>query len=181
MAWAMAILFPERVKRLILVDCAPPDVLRHVSNESFLTLAVLRRLPFLSRMVIASRDQTTIRKVLEECVFDTGQITGEVLDRQYQLSRIKGTTRVLYCTLKHAEEALKFQGQLSHIAVPTLLIWGEKDMIFPPSVGESLHRAIPGSTWRVIERSGHIPMWETPDAFNEVVLSFLKTKEFPER
>ncbi len=57
---------------------------------------------------------------------------------------------------------------------PTLLIWGEQDLVFPPSVGESVHRAIKGSKLQIIRRSGHIPMWETPEEVNQVILDFLK-------
>jgi pimeloyl-ACP methyl ester carboxylesterase len=44
-AWAMAILFPERVDRLILIDCVPPDVLQQVKNESFRTLVAIKGIP----------------------------------------------------------------------------------------------------------------------------------------
>jgi len=38
----------------------------------------------------------------------------------------------------------------------------------------TLHQAITGSKLRVIEKSGHIPMWETPDEVNQAILSFLQ-------
>jgi pimeloyl-ACP methyl ester carboxylesterase len=41
-------------------------------------------------------------------------------------------------------------------------------------VGETLHQAITGSKFQMIEKSGHIPMWETPDEVNQTILSFLK-------
>jgi pimeloyl-ACP methyl ester carboxylesterase len=40
-------------------------------------------------------------------------------------------------------------------------------------VGETLHQAITGSKFLGIEKSGHIPMWETPDKVNQAILSFL--------
>ena len=64
----------------------------------------------------------------------------------------------------------------SRIHHPTLLIWGEKDLIFPLYVGENLHQAIQGSKLFVIEKSGHIPMWETPEVVNQAILDFLKEK-----
>lgn len=175
--WGMAILFPEQVKRLVLIDAAPPDVLNQVRNESFLSLVWLKHLPLLPRLVIGARDRGSVRQVLEECVFDRGLITPEVLERQYQLLRIEGTTWVLCSTLENAAGALRFKDRLSDISVPTLILWGEKDLIFPVSVGEGLRHAIPGSTLRVIERSGHIPMWETPAEVNESILSFLKKRD----
>ncbi len=173
-AWAAAIFFPERVDRLVLIDCAPPDVLRQVKNKSFRTLIAIKDIPFLPYLVISARSRSSIRMVLEECISDAKLITPEVLNRQYHLSKIKGTTWVLYSTLKHAEEALKLKDQFPLIRQPVLFIWGEKDIIFPPNVGGTLHRTIAGSKFQLIERSGHIPMWETPDQVNQAILNFLK-------
>jgi pimeloyl-ACP methyl ester carboxylesterase len=174
LAWAGAIAFPERVHKLILINTIPPDVLTQVKNESFRTLAAIKDIPFLPYLVIASRSRHSIKRVLHECVSDESLLTQEVIDRQYQLSRIRESPWVLYSTLKNAKEALTFKDVLSSISHPTLLIWGEKDRIFPPPVGEGLHRAIPGSEFRLIKGSGHIPMWETPDEVNQIILSFLK-------
>jgi pimeloyl-ACP methyl ester carboxylesterase len=173
-AWAMAISFPERVSRLILINCVPPDVLDQVRNDSFRTLVAIKDIPLLPYLVIAGRSKDSIKWILHECVSDIKLITHEVLNRQHQLSKIKGTTWVLYSTFKNAEDALKLRGQLSHINHPTLFLWGERDLIFPPSVGESLHRMISGSKFHLIEKSGHIPMWETPEEVNQAILSFLK-------
>jgi pimeloyl-ACP methyl ester carboxylesterase len=173
-AWAMAILFPERVDRLILINCVPPDVLHQVKNESFQTLVMIKDIPILPYLVIAGRNKNSIRWILLECVSDIKLITPEVLNRQYHLSKIKGSTWVLYSTFKHAEEILKLKDQLSLIHHPTLLIWGERDLIFPLQVGEALHQTIPGSKFLRIEKSGHIPMWETPGEVNQAILSFLQ-------
>ena len=173
-AWGMAILYPERVDRLILIDCVPPDVLHQVKNESFRALAAIKDIPILAYLVVAARGKHSIKLVLLECVSDIKRITPEVVNRQYQVSKIKGTTWVLYSTLRHAKEALKLMDQLSMIRQPTLFIWGEKDLIFPPQVGEVLHQAVAGSKFLRVEGSGHIPMWETPDEVNQAILDFLK-------
>ncbi len=173
-AWGMGILYPERVDRLILIDCVPPDVLRQVKNKSFRILAAIKDIPIFPYLVIAARGRHSIKTVLMECVSGAKRITPEVVNRQYQLSRIKGTTRVLYSTLKHAEEALELKDQFSMIHRPTLFIWGEEDQIFPPQVGMALHQAIAGSTFRIIKQSGHIPMWEAPDEVNQAILDFLR-------
>jgi pimeloyl-ACP methyl ester carboxylesterase len=54
------------------------------------------------------------------------------------------------------------------------LIWGKRDLVFPPDVGEALHGEIGNSKLILIEDSGHIPMWETPDEVNKAILSFLE-------
>ena len=173
-AWAMAIFFPERVDRLILINSVPPDVLDQVRNDSFRTLVAINGIPLLPYLVIAGRSKNSVKRILQECVSDIKLITPEVLNRQHQLSKIKGSTWVLYSTFKNGEGALKFKDSLSHIRQPTLLLWGDRDLIFPTSVGEHLHRMISNSKIQLIKRSGHIPMWETPDEVNQAILSFLK-------
>jgi len=173
-AWAMAAVFPERLDRLILINCVPPDVLDQVRNDSFRTLVTIKDIPLLPHLVIANRSRRSIRWILQECVSNIRLITPEILDRQYQLSKIKGTTWVLFSTFKNAEEGTRLKDHLSQIYHPTLLLWGERDLIFPTSVGEGLHRSIKGSKFHIIEKSGHIPMWETPEKVNQAILSFLQ-------
>lgn len=173
-AWAMAVFFPERVDRLILINSVPPDVLDQVRNDSFRKLVAIKNIPLLPYLLIAGRNKNSVKRILQECVSDIKLITPEVLNRQHQLSMIKGSTWVLYSTFKNAEGALKFKDSLSHIRQPTLLLWGDRDLIFPTSVGEHLHRMISNSKIQLIKRSGHIPMWETPEEVNQAILSFLK-------
>jgi pimeloyl-ACP methyl ester carboxylesterase len=173
LAWSVAGLFPERVDKLILIDCIPPDVLGQVRNDSFRSLAALERFPFLLYLVYANRNRDSVKWILQECVTDKALITPEVVDRQYGFSRMKGTTWSLYSTFRNAKDAMKLKECLSRIDRSTLLIWGEDDLLFPPSVGESLQRAIRGAKLHIIEKSGHIPMWETPEKVNPLLLAFL--------
>ena len=173
LAWAMAALFPERVDKLILINSMPPDVLDQVRNDSFRTLVAIRNIPLLPYLVIASRNRTSVKWILQECVSNIKLITPEILDRQYRISNIDGTTWVLYSTFKNAEDAKKLRGYLSTIVKPTLLIWGDRDLIFPTPVAESLQLAIPGSTLQSIKGAGHIPMWEAPGEVNRAILDFL--------
>ena len=173
-AWGMAVSFPERVKKLVLIDAIPPDVLDQVQNDSFRMLVEVKDLPFFPYLLIASRNRGSIKGVLEECVSNRSLITREITDRAFQLLRIRGTTWALTSTFRHATEAMRFKESLSLIPHPTLVIWGEQDLIFPVTVGERLHRILLRSTLRTIPQSGHIPMWETPEAVNPLLLSFLQ-------
>lgn len=63
--------------------------------------------------------------------------------------------------------------KLSHINIPTLVIWGAWDTAVPLSVGRDLYAHLPQARWVTIGRAGHVPMWDRPDAFNAAVLDFL--------
>jgi pimeloyl-ACP methyl ester carboxylesterase len=62
---------------------------------------------------------------------------------------------------------------LPHIHVPTLLVYGDKDVRAPLTVAEDLHAAIPGSTLVVLPDTGHVGNIEAPEAFNRAVRTFL--------
>ncbi len=66
---------------------------------------------------------------------------------------------------------------LSEIKVPTLILAGESDI---PDVHVHIgviQASIAGSQRVVLTHSGHLAHFEVPDAFNQVVLDFLKTTE----
>jgi pimeloyl-ACP methyl ester carboxylesterase len=63
---------------------------------------------------------------------------------------------------------------LRRIAAPALLIWGRNDTIVPLSVAEAVHEQLVDSRIAVIERAGHVMMWDRPREFNRLVLDFLR-------
>jgi pimeloyl-ACP methyl ester carboxylesterase len=57
---------------------------------------------------------------------------------------------------------------------PALLLWGRQDRVVPLWVGERLARELPRARLRVLERCGHLPPEEHPDASWAVVERFLE-------
>lgn len=64
--------------------------------------------------------------------------------------------------------------RLAEVRVPTLLVWGERDVIVPRELGEQLRRSIRGSRLVVIPGAGHNVMYDRPEAFNQIVVPFLR-------
>jgi pimeloyl-ACP methyl ester carboxylesterase len=62
---------------------------------------------------------------------------------------------------------------LRGVATPTLVVWGREDAIVPVDVCQRFVRAIPGAMTKVLDRCGHMPEMEQPDAFARAVLDFL--------
>ena len=62
---------------------------------------------------------------------------------------------------------------LPRIEIPTLLVYGDRDVRAPLTVAQDLHAAIAGSTLVVIPDTGHACNMEATDAFNSAVRSFL--------
>jgi pimeloyl-ACP methyl ester carboxylesterase len=62
---------------------------------------------------------------------------------------------------------------LPHIEVPTLLVYGDRDVRAPLTVAEALQAAIPGSRLVVLPEAGHVCNVEAPNEFNVAVRDFL--------
>jgi pimeloyl-ACP methyl ester carboxylesterase len=63
--------------------------------------------------------------------------------------------------------------RLPMITSPTLVVCGENDAFFPPSLHADLAGAIPGAELAVIAGAGHISCTDRPGEFNGAVTDFL--------
>jgi pimeloyl-ACP methyl ester carboxylesterase len=70
---------------------------------------------------------------------------------------------------------LDLRDVLPGIAVPTLLLYGDRDVRSPVSVGEELHARIPSSRLVVLPGVGHVSNLEAPERFNAEVRRFLRS------
>jgi pimeloyl-ACP methyl ester carboxylesterase len=62
---------------------------------------------------------------------------------------------------------------LPRIAAPTLVVWGAGDALVPHAHGRRMRRTIPDARLLVLPDACHNPMVDRPDAFNRAVLDFL--------
>jgi pimeloyl-ACP methyl ester carboxylesterase len=63
---------------------------------------------------------------------------------------------------------------LPHLDIPTLLVYGERDVRAPLTVAEALQAAIPASRLVVLPDAGHVSNVEAPDEFNAALRDFLR-------
>ena len=62
---------------------------------------------------------------------------------------------------------------MRQLAMPVLLLWGEHDPLVPLQYAKEMLLDIPNARLEIIPRAAHVPMWENPRAFDEVVLRFI--------
>lgn len=64
---------------------------------------------------------------------------------------------------------------LTGLALPMLAVWGRDEKCLPVAAGEWVARHAANAELVVFEQSGHMPMWEEPDRFNDLVSSWIET------
>ena len=62
---------------------------------------------------------------------------------------------------------------LHRIKVPTLLVWGDQDRLFPKEYALAYQRLIPGSKLSIIPHCGHLPHVEKGDEFAAELATFI--------
>lgn len=73
-------------------------------------------------------------------------------------------------------ESTSLTNQLEKITIPTLLLWGKYDFVVPPRLGFSAYESISSDDKELVifQNSGHSPMVNEPDKFNQSVISFIE-------
>lgn len=172
---AVAIAHPERVDRLVLIGGLPRGV-REKLTGPLTRRAIETTAPvWLIRLGNWLAGRWVTEEVLKEIVYDHSRITPAVIERSYRNRRRPGLIPPLMAMARNLprwEEG--FALRIGEIRQPTLIIWGAEDAVFPPDVGRELQRLIPGATFALIPRAGHMPQWEQPEAVNPLLITFLK-------
>jgi len=86
---------------------------------------------------------------------------------------IRGTPATGMVGCLHAIKALDYLEQLQQIALPTLVVAGEKDPGTPVAAAQAIHERIAGSQLAIIPDCLHQTPIEAPDRFNQIVSEFL--------
>lgn len=68
----------------------------------------------------------------------------------------------------------KLKKRLDRITVPTLVVWGENDRLFPIEYAWEWEKLIPNARLAVIKECGHSPQIEKPDQFVTHLFHFYK-------
>ena len=58
--------------------------------------------------------------------------------------------------------------------MPTLLIWGDHDRMFPKEHALAYQELIPGAKVVIVPKCGHVPQIEQPDAFVAALRNFFR-------
>ncbi|HVC48012.1 MAG TPA: alpha/beta hydrolase [Terracidiphilus sp.] len=152
----VAVEHPERVKRLMLFDSAGIYV-KPKWNTSLFTPQSVAEVNELNALLTPNASKVP-GFVAKDIVRITRQ-DGWVIQR--------AMTSML--TGKDTTDAL-----LPKLAVPVLLVWGQKDAITPVTQGETIHRLVPQSALDVIPGCGHLAPRQCTKQIGPDVRGFLE-------
>ncbi len=165
LAWQFALQHPDRVDRLVLIS---PDGFASPGFE----YGRKPRLPFTVRLLPFILPRPLLRMSLAPAYGDPGRLDPATVTRYRELMRAPGVRRAMVARMAQVmlEDPVPL---LRRIRTPTLLLWGERDAMIPPSNAADYARAIPGSRLVMLPGLGHVPFEEAPERSLRPVLQFL--------
>jgi proline iminopeptidase len=168
---AYAARHPDRVAHLLIVDSASPKwtdtdfIFKYVFPEGIERQGALDFFDGLG-------DSTASRASLDEylaMLFVSAEKRDDFLSRRSTYVYTRSVNEVLNADLGK----LDMWPVLPSFHMPTLVATGRYDMNVAPSTAWRIHKAIPDSRWVVFEKSGHLPYFEEPEKFVQVVNEFV--------
>ena len=167
-AWRVALLAPQRVHQLVLVDAAGPAFV----PEHFPLGWRIARVPVVNRVLEWVLPRSIVAEGVAAVYGDPSRITPELVDRYFELTLREGNRRALVERMRHWRPGEGAE-RIASIRTPTLVIWGRRDRLIPLSVGEEFGRTIPGSRLVIFDDLGHVPQEEDPARTVKPVRAFL--------
>ena len=168
-AYELASAFPERVRRLVVVD-SPGRAYTHRDYRALCDRFGVEHFAD----VLLPADNDGMRRLLE------AGMKQEVWAPPFVLRQAREDLFLENAPQKRAmvDALLRDLEELRHRPDPrardTLLVWGRGDPIFPLELGHRLARRLgPGVRLEVLDHARHTPNFEWPDSFDALVLQFL--------
>ncbi|HKU69108.1 MAG TPA: alpha/beta fold hydrolase [Candidatus Baltobacteraceae bacterium] len=80
-----------------------------------------------------------------------------------------------YIAATHATWTGDYRNLLGRIAVPALVLCGERDTVAPPAFSQEIAAGIPGARLEVLADAGHVANADAPERFNRLLREFFAT------
>jgi proline iminopeptidase len=169
LAMAYAAAHPEHIEKLILSDSAAPawkDIVR-VLPDVFPD--VLEQIA--AREKNSSGTDTADQRIRDHFLM----LFYSEANRDAYLAGVKDLESVpqVSAAVQKATRTLDLTPELPKFKFPTMVITGRYDMNVTPLTAWNIYKAIPGAKFVVFEKSGHLPSYEEPDKYVQVVDAFL--------
>jgi pimeloyl-ACP methyl ester carboxylesterase len=168
--------YPSRVERLVLVasgglGAEVHPVLRAAALPGASALIGLSAVtPFRETVLGLSRLAARAGLVDPEDVEGGAQVWNGLRDRSTRAAFLR-TLRGLVDL--HGQTVTSRDRLYLTAAIPTLLVWGQRDPVLPVEHARIACDALPGARLEVVARAGHLPHRSSPRGFTDAVLGFV--------
>jgi pimeloyl-ACP methyl ester carboxylesterase len=168
-AWQTAAAMPDRVVKLILVDSGGYGA-RGWRPAAFR----IARTPVVNRLMERVLPRGLVEAGLRNVYGDPAKVTPRTVDIYFDMATREGNRHALAERFRQLDSGAHAD-RIPSVKTPTLILWGARDRLVPPSDAEHFHRDIAGSELIIFPQLGHVPQEEDPAGTVAAVKTFLAT------
>jgi pimeloyl-ACP methyl ester carboxylesterase len=161
---------PERVNKLILVNCAGMPNPIPLMGRFF-------NLPKVGEFFLGLKTNFIRRNVLQDLFFyDNSLVTQQYAEKVLLHHKIEGATAAMLKVQRgdFFDKLLEQINKLGQMNKAILIVWGKQDKALPIERGEKMHQILTGSRFEVLDHAGHVSNDEQAAKFNQLALEFLQ-------
>jgi pimeloyl-ACP methyl ester carboxylesterase len=159
---------PERVERLVLIDGAPP-----LQQHGWHRLARLWRRPVIGELTMGSITRSLLARSLRGASAQASAWPDERVQaiwKQFDQGTQRATLRLhRWATPEHVATIAH---QLEALGLPSIVLWGELDAWFPPSLADAWVTKLRDAKLERVADAGHWPWLDQPE-LGERIAQFL--------
>ncbi len=165
-AWEYALAYPDKIKKLILIDAAGYPV-----SQSKPLAMQLASIPVVKNILLYVTPKSLVEKSLKEVYFDDSKVTEQLVQQYYDLACREGNRAafVARAGIVYGDDFMK----INQIQIPTLILWGESDAWIPLENAYKFQKDLPHNRLVVHKNLGHVPQEEGPSETVKDVLEFV--------
>ncbi len=168
-AWNFTLAQPTMVSKLILIDAAGYPL----HSKSVPIAFKVARMPGLNKILTYITPKFIVKASVENVYFDKAKVTDALVQRYFDLTLREGNRQAFVDRFKVLKDTGAYTN-IKNIKQPTLVLWGANDLLIPVENANKFHEEIPLSTLFILDKSGHVPMEESPNESLKPVIDFLK-------
>jgi pimeloyl-ACP methyl ester carboxylesterase len=170
-ATLVALLHPEKVGHLVLIDAA-------AYNTEYPLIMKLALLPLSSSMSKLFFSHWVVRQTLYEVYYHRDWISRDQVDAYYNRLRTENALDAQVAVVRALDfsKVEKYVNRIPEIKAKTLILWGEHDRWIPLSSAHRFKAELKGSSLVIIPECGHMPQEEYPDITAKLLDDFIQDK-----
>lgn len=166
-AWNYASVYQHRVKSLVLLapDGYPPKG-QKVGEKPYDVGPIAEVIQWVMPKFL-------VKKSIEPAFFNRHLISDGLVQRYYDMLRAPTVRQAILARMRQTVNSDPKE-RLKKIQAPTLLLWGQEDLMIPCENSDDYLRAIRQAKVEIFPRSGHLVQEENPSLGLVRVIDFLK-------
>lgn len=184
-AWHFAMYRLRPIERLVIMNVPHPAcffqhgrTLRQLRKSWYI---VFFQIPWLPELLLARHNYELVVQAFKRLAVDKSRFPQEVLEVfRKNASEPRALTAMLnyYRALRYAR--VRSQGGFPRIEVPTLMIWGERDLALGKELTYGTGEHVSDFTLRYLPDVSHWVQQEAPETVNAMLEAWLEGKAVPE-